>query len=266
MNSLRAYWLTCVLSMAAATLSATTIVMPSDEQLIDNSPVIVQGVVLSSTPVDRGGAIWTETTISVERSVKGNASGTIVVSEPGGVLEGRVTVIYGAPRYSVGERVLTFLAHSPRGDYQTIDLFVGKFTEGATLDGQRLWIRNDHEEHVSILDSDLNLRPALNVQRDGATFDNYVSGRVRGVRASTDYLVPNPALADSGKGGRIRIHPDFTLIDEPTVYRWTLFDNGGTAHWFSSGTQPGYGGGGANELRTAMAVWTTFPNARINYS
>ena len=264
----RAYLLTCVLLLTAGAASATTIVMPSDEQLIQKSPVIVQGVVVSTTPVDRGGSIWTETLISVDRTIRGDAAGTIVVSEPGGQLGDRVTVIFGAPRFTVGERVLTFLNATPRGDYQTVDLFVGKFTEDQTVSGQRLWVRNDHEEHVVLLDSELNPQRALNVQRDAAGFDHFVAESARGARVEANYLVANPVLARNSESGagRLRVTPDFTLIDEPTIYRWTTFASGGVAQWFHAGTQPGYPGGGVNELRTAMAVWTTFANARINYS
>jgi len=49
LNHIRVYGLTCVLILAALAvpLSATTIVMPTDDQLVAKSPVIVEGVVLS---------------------------------------------------------------------------------------------------------------------------------------------------------------------------------------------------------------------------
>ena len=269
LKSLQAYWLTCVLLLTAGVASATTIVMPSDEQLIEKSPVIVEGIVVSTTPVDRGGSIWTETLISVERSIKGDVGSTVLVREPGGVLGENVTVVFGTPRFTAGERVLAFLSETERGDHQTIDLFVGKFSEQQTLDGQRLWVRNDHEEHVLLLDRELNPTRALNVQRDAAGFENFINARTRGIRvAANNYFVANPVLAKTAEEatGRLRVSPDFTLIDEPTIYRWTMFASGGVANWFHAGTQPGYPGGGVNELRTAMAAWTGYANARINYA
>lgn len=51
--------------------SATTIVVPTDEQLIDKSPVIVVGEVLSSYPVVRGGGVRNETKLAVREVLKG---------------------------------------------------------------------------------------------------------------------------------------------------------------------------------------------------
>src|SRR5436853_5282899 len=76
LNRSKVYWLTSVLMMAFATIaSATTIVLPSDDQLIAKSPLIVEGTVVSSTPIDRGNAIWTETKLAVSKTIKGDATG-----------------------------------------------------------------------------------------------------------------------------------------------------------------------------------------------
>ena len=122
-----AYGLTCVLMMvlAAATASATTIVLPTDEQLIDKSPVIVSGTVLSTTPVLSDGAVRTETRVAVTRSIKGNVAGTITITELGGMTAERITKIFGAPQFAEGESVLLFLETSPRGGYRVVDLFAG---------------------------------------------------------------------------------------------------------------------------------------------
>jgi len=47
-NTLRAYWLTCICKLIGVAASATTIVLPTDEQLIVKSPVIVTATVLQS--------------------------------------------------------------------------------------------------------------------------------------------------------------------------------------------------------------------------
>ena len=58
-----AYWLSCVFMIfGAAAASATTIVLPTDEQLIAKSPLIVEAHVLNTTAVDIDGRIWTEVT------------------------------------------------------------------------------------------------------------------------------------------------------------------------------------------------------------
>jgi hypothetical protein len=155
-----AYWSTCVvLILAAATAGATTIVMPTDEQLVEKTPVIVSGTVVSTTPVDREGTIWTETRVAVSRTLKGTAGNTIVVTELGGVLGNRITKIFGSPEFAEGESVLLFLL--PEGDrYRIVDLFAGKFGEGRTLDGQRLWLRPDSEVEANLLDREFPSPPS----------------------------------------------------------------------------------------------------------
>lgn len=257
--------------LAAASLHATTIVMPNDDQLVRKSPLIVIGTVAQSQVVDLDGALWTETTLDVEQALKGNDPGRLTIREVGGVLGDRITRVYGSPAYATGERVLAFLTPTPRGDYQTVDLFVGKFSEGRTLSGDRLWVRNG-ADNVSLYDTSLAPVSMSNTQRDADGFEEFVRARVAGRAAQASYELENPVIARSAGATSQRdastnlpIAGNFTLIDEPNIYRWTTFDTGGTANWVSYGQQGGYTGGGINELKTAMAAWTSYSNAKIKY-
>jgi PKD repeat protein len=266
-NKIRVYGLTCVVMiLAGLTANATTIVLPTDEQLIAKSPVIVEGTVVSSMPVDRNGSIWTETTIEVSRNIKGRTEKTITVSEIGGVLNGRATKIFGTAEFTEGERVLLFLDETRYG-LRTVDLFVGKLTEGKMGNGRRLWLRNDLEQDATLLDAELRPLASKNVQRDAERFETFVAERVAGRPGTKNYGVQNPVLtrqqSTAAHGG---VTADFTLIDEPTIYRWFRFENGQAAAWVSSGTQPGYTNGGVNELQTAMAAWNNYSAAKILYT
>src|SRR3954451_13797 len=179
--------------MFASIAGATTIVMPTDGQLISKAPLIVEGTVLHSAPVDRGNAIWTETTVSVARVIKGelpvtsdqlpgqpatgNRQQELVIREIGGVLDNRITKVFGAPEYREGEHVLLFLNPTPRGDYQTVDLYVGKFHEETTLAGERLWARHDDAGEVTLLDRTSDPIAPSHVQRDAVNFEQYVIDR-----------------------------------------------------------------------------------------
>jgi len=269
-----AYWQTCVLAVLVAAFfiplaSATTIVMPTDEQLVAKSPDIVEGTVLSSVPVQIGNRIWTETQVAVSRTIKGDAAGTITIREIGGQIGVNVTRIFGAPEYTPGENVLLFLTPSPRGDFQTTDLFVGKFTADQMLDGTPMWVRNDQTADVSMLDADFHPMRAGNIQRAAQGFEQFVTDRVAGRTGSRNYAVENPMLrsvvgADGGQ--RFKAIDYFTLISEPDIYRWGVFDQGSSANWYSYGTQPGYTGGGVNEITTAMSSWTGYTGAKIKYA
>ncbi|MBV8517951.1 MAG: PKD domain-containing protein [Acidobacteria bacterium] len=266
MNRYLAYGLTCILAIVATAAHATTIVLPSDEQLIDKAPVIVAGTVASTLPVERNGRIWTDTVVNVTRTIKGATPRTITVSELGGVIDDRITKIFGAAEYHANENVLLFLEPSPHGGYRTMDLYVGKLTEGTMIDGRRLWMRDDAGADVSLLDTDLRPLHGKNVQREAAGFESFVAERVAGRAGNRAYGVENPALDRKTVSAMGRLQENFTLMTEGNVYRWFAFDNGGSAAWYSSGTQPGYTGGGVNETQTAMAAWTSYSSAKIRYT
>lgn len=265
MNQLRVYGLTCVLLMAAMAAEGTTIVLPTDEQLIAKSPLIVDGTVLSTDVVDRDGTLWTDTVVEVARAIKGGVTGTITIREIGGVLDDRITKLFGTPEFQAAQRVLLFLEANPRGGYRTVDLYVGKFTRGEMHNGQRLWMRDDASGDVTLLDADFQPLHANNVQRDAMGFEAFMRERVAGRAGVKNYGIENPVLTREAVAER-GISSDFTLISEPTIYRWFRFGSGQTASWYSSGSQPGYSDGGVSELRTGMSSWTNYASANINYS
>ena len=265
MTHSKVYWPTCILMMLFASIAgATTIVMPTDEQLISKAPLIVEGTVLHSTAVDRGNAIWTETTVSIARVIKGDAADTITIREIGGMVGNRFTKVFGAPEYREGEHVLLFLNPTPRGDYQTVDLYVGKFAEETTLGGERLWARHDDASDVTLLDRDFNPLAPSHIQRDAINFEQYIGDRVAGRAGVRNYEVVNPVVVWSKQS--FRTAPDFSMISEPTIYRWFAFQNGSSAKWYSNGTQPGYSDGGVSEAQTAINVWSGYSQALIRYT
>ncbi|MFP5245832.1 MAG: PKD domain-containing protein [Thermoanaerobaculia bacterium] len=251
------------LLVCSATASATTIVLPTDEQLIAKSPFIAEGTVESTTVAERDGAIWTESTLKVARRFKGATAETITVRELGGQLGERVTKIYGSADLRKGERVLLFLEASPRGDYRVIDLFAGKLTAAETQGGERLWFRDDTAQHATLLDANFQPLQPKNIQRRAELFEAFVVDRVAGRPGTRNYGIENPLLAQAK---RDRVSSDFELIAEPTIYRWSRFDSNQGAAWYSSGTQSGYPSGGVSALQTAMSSWTGYSSARILYS
>ena len=265
MKSFRVYGLTCVFLLATIAAHATTIVLPTDEQLIAKAPVILDGTVVSTAAVDRNGAIWTDTTVDVSHAIKGNVSGRIIVRELGGQLGDRITKLFGTPEFAPRERVLLFLEESPRGGYRVIDLFVGKFSEAAMQNGRRLWLRDDLTNDVNLLDANFQRLHAKNVQRDADRFETFVEERVAGREGVRNYGVENPVLTRDIATPR-GVSSEFTLISEPTVYRWFAFASGQAARWYSSGSQAGYTNGGVTEMQTALGSWSGYASAKINYT
>ncbi len=108
---------------------ATMIPQISLERMVGKSESIVTGEVVRSwaawDPAHQ--YIWTHTEIRVSSVTKGPAMSTLVVSEPGGIVDGRGLRVEGAVRYTPGEQVLLFVADTPIGFKRTVGWSQGKY-------------------------------------------------------------------------------------------------------------------------------------------
>src|SRR5688572_15501350 len=102
--------------------SATTFVLPSDETLADQAAVVVEGTVEAVRGVSDVERPLTEVRVRVERQVKGRvAGGSLHVRVLGGVrADGKRLVVWGAPQFRAGERVLLFLVPHADGAYRPL--------------------------------------------------------------------------------------------------------------------------------------------------
>jgi hypothetical protein len=117
-----------LLFAATFTCRATNVPGISFEELTKQSDRIVTGKVLRSTTSwgSQHKYIWTRYEISVSEVLKGSAGRTVIVSEPGGQLDGRQMRVAGAVIYTPGERVALFLK-AYGADNRTVGWAQGKF-------------------------------------------------------------------------------------------------------------------------------------------
>jgi hypothetical protein len=117
-----------VLFLAAAACQAAVVPRLSFEPLVDTSEQIVHGRVERAwVDWDRSHQfIWTHYEVAVADMVKGPPSGRVVVSEPGGTLDGYTLAIPGVVQYRVGEEVVLFLHRTPIGYLRTNGYHQGK--------------------------------------------------------------------------------------------------------------------------------------------
>ena len=119
-------------------LSASSLPTLSLEALVAQSDTIVAGhVVRTWTAVDSENKfIWTHYEIKVDSTLKGRAQASVVVSEPGGTLNGMTLLVPGSTPYTVGEEVGVFLYRTPIGYLRTTNYGQGKF---AISSDRRIW-------------------------------------------------------------------------------------------------------------------------------
>ena len=118
--------------LAAAPAAATTLVPMTDADLVRTSAVVVVGTVRRiETQALRSGRLVTEVTLDVEQAVKGRlASRSVVVTQPGGRVPGRLAWIDGGPEFARGERMLVFLQRTRDGRLRTNGMALGAYRVG----------------------------------------------------------------------------------------------------------------------------------------
>ena len=184
------FFMTAVLAVSGAgSLQATAIVMPTDDQLVAKSPMIVIGM----SSVRR--ASKSRRNLDRDRPASGevppwNGRATVRIREVGGRIGDRFNIVFGSPEYQSGQRVLVFLWPTKRGDYQTRDLFAGEFLERTTTSGNAYGSAPSRSGH-SLLDRDLQELSRSNQQRDAAGFEQFMAAGFRAAGVTE--------LSDSGR-------------------------------------------------------------------
>lgn len=239
----------------ATAASATTYVLPGDEQLVDQAAVVVEGTVESVGGVTDAQRPLTEARVRIDRQVKGRvAGGTLRVRVLGGeTADGRRLIVYGAPQFRAGERVLLFLMPHADGSYRPLHFGLGVFHE-ARREATRLALRDLGEAQVFAPDGGA----AEERVRDFAAFSRWVADRAAGLSRSPDYFVELPA-------GRSKAIEPFTYLGGQK-HRWFHFDSGQSVGWRAhQGGQPGVNGGGFSEFQTGINVWNGDAGSNVRY-
>lgn len=98
------------------------------EELTDRADSILIGRVTDIACYHEGeGNIYTQVTLSVEQTIKGEVKETVNVRVPGGELNGQTLWVEDAPSFQMGERVVVFLEER-EGTFTVVGGFQGKFT------------------------------------------------------------------------------------------------------------------------------------------
>lgn len=121
-----------VASLVSAVLSnsafASTVILPTDEQLVSSADVVSFVRVNRITSVDNGTGIRTLIDLSVSEPLKGLPPRTtsITVEELGGKVADKVQWLSGSPEYKVGEDALVLLNQREDGSLGTALLGAGR--------------------------------------------------------------------------------------------------------------------------------------------
>ena len=247
--------------------SATTATLLSDEQLITSSRVILLGEVKSVK------AQWNlnheniETYVKVEVStlLKGNIQGDdIVFRQLGGRVGDTSTVIFGAPEYKAGDRVLLFLDTARDGTLRIAHLFQGKYdVVDDKSSGQQRVRRHVDDDLVNILgqregpeitnDSSLSkitkkIKKILRTKAAEVSAYEVQRQDTPIVETPPEYI-DNPGTDPQGND----LSAQFTFLGS---FRWFEPDTGQPVQYRLNQTGAPIAGGGVTEINQALAAWT----------
>jgi len=236
--------LSLVVLLPSAVAHAATYIVPSDDVLVGKAHAIVIARALTSYAEDsKEHGIETVTVLSVEDVLKGawTRGDEIEVRTIGGVLETRVKVVPGAPRFTDGERVLVFLNEFEASNVVT-DFALGLFRFETDDTGREVLIREATEIHGWNTDGSVHHE----ARRDAGLFLTYVRGIARHLPAKGEYTVePRPLVGDAPRKSRGLLPLISNVCSPCTVTQYTMSS-------------------AANETDDGMR-WNVFPGA-ANYN
>lgn len=237
---------------------ATTFVAMSDEDLARSSTVIILGDVQSiATDSSAADQISSRVAIAVVDSIKGAVPQLITVVFPGGTAGDVRRVVYGAPQFYLGERVVLFLRERSDGRFMPNALAMGKYTVDQTTAGAVVR-RQLGGVGTSVMAYD-NTAGAL-LPTDGSderpldTFLNSIRQLVAlDALPPAERASPVPPSESSGRWGDA-----FTFLGPPAA-RWTEPDEGLPVSYTVDPTGDRTLGAAASlgAVSQAMAAWSS---------
>ncbi|HEU4887559.1 MAG TPA: matrixin family metalloprotease, partial [Thermoanaerobaculia bacterium] len=240
-----------VLCLAAGSLSAATLVAPSDSELLGRARLVVVATVVDSVSREADGRmIYTDSRLRIEDVIKGQvAADTVTVTELGGFANGHGIAISGSASYEPGTRVLAFLRQRDDGTYFTAAMSLGKY-------------RFTQRDGIEILTRDA----------DGVEVDDPTAFAARPANEFVEYM-RNGAPATAQRPLRLKPEAARTPKSEAPASSYTLFGNGKPLRWdCPSACTVGWTVGSpqmgsvdtAGAVESAMAAWTEEPDAWIS--
>jgi Dual-action HEIGH metallo-peptidase len=258
--------------LLASSAFAASYVVPTDQAMIARSNAIgVASAINTYVTNDPARGIETITHFSVGETIKGGAilGSSFDLHEPGGQFGKRLKIVFGAPKFAIGEPVLLFLYRFPDGALTTTDFGLGQFAFATDDNGHRVLMRSESD----ITGWDIDGTPHHERRRDAARFLDFVRANAKapGSMQPSYYLPTRPLMTRSNS---LRTTANFLPLG-PTSYtlanttetsngfRWNVFP--AAVNWNQGNTLPSAPGGGTTAIQVAFNAWNGDAASNVNY-
>lgn len=249
------------------TSAATTARLLTDEQLTASSRVILLGDVQSvKSQWDLNHeTIFSYVKVKVSKVLKGELQNEVIVfKQLGGTVGDDSTVIFGAPEYNAGQRLLLFLDTASDGTLRVAHLFQGKYDLTADAGTGKARVKRELDK------GDINILGATtgpNITND-ATLARFTKKIKRALRDNAAQVAAYAAQYESVPV--VEIPPEY--IDDPASdsqsgdvtaqytflgsFRWFEPDTGLPVTYRVNPTGAPTANGGNTEINQGLAAWT----------
>ena len=141
-----------LMSVALLRVTATTVIPPTFEQLVQQAELIFQGSVTDVRSIWEGeGAqrhIETYVTFQIADNVKGDASNSYTIRMLGGTVGDETMLVTDAPKFKVGDRDILFIEHNYDQFVPLVGIGHGRFHVQHDEETSRDIVVNDEGEPV----------------------------------------------------------------------------------------------------------------------
>lgn len=269
-----------VLTLMAGLAGATTVIIPSDDELIAGSKAIIKGrvIAISTRYSEERGMVFTYVTLEVNEVWKGAIrSHQVVLRQPGGLASGYGTLLHGTPEFTMDERVLLFLDTWNDGSLRVHQFFLGKYDISEGPDGSTQAVRASGGTNVTVVGRSSG---SVTDQMEFGEFERMIREKIaisssnspsQDTRHSrTPILVYPPDYIPVADPGETAV-PDFTFLSSSRPLRWFEADSA-TPVYFNinttpgpSGVLPGYGSASETvvDVLNAMGALSSVSNSSL---
>ncbi|MDX2039919.1 MAG: putative Ig domain-containing protein [Acidobacteriota bacterium] len=261
----------CVLA-AFSLVSATSVIIPSDDQMIIGARAIVRGqvVAINGGLDQQHQGIFTYVTLRVQEVFKGKLTqGDIIIKEPGGQFGNKGSLIFGTAEFKVGEDVLLFLDTWPDGSLRVYNWFLGKYSIiGSRTPSGQMIVRNAAQSNVSVVGR--SQTGTITDRSDWVTFATMLRSRIAATKTSSAKheetffksvaVRTQPVEINGGSG--LGPTQNFTFINPNRPPRWFEPDNGQSVT-FKINPAGAPNGTIFNDVAAAMNAWSSVSGSAI---
>ncbi len=176
--------------------------------------------------------IFTYIKIRINETMKGEIrSRKIVLKEEGGEVDGQGSIIFGAPRFSIGEQVFLYLDTWPDGSLRVHQMSFGKLSILSPPDGRQMVVRSQATCGANLeptRHSAHSLAP-ISAIADLSDYKRIVQARFKALTSRSqafqlEHYRDTPMLDDPPEYDRAKnkreIHPQFKLLFPIRSVRW----------------------------------------------